>query len=174
MIPAAASPVPREARPYQGRSAGLVTRAGAGVVDGLVALVLVVLGLVGVNGVRFVLRPRGFEVTSMPAVSVVGVFLATLALYLAAAWALGGRTYGCHLMGVRVVDHDGRRPGALRALARAVLYVVFPLGLLWCAAGRSRRSVQDVLLGTRVVYDWMPHAGHSSLGPGEAATGTRT
>jgi uncharacterized RDD family membrane protein YckC len=157
MMPAAASPVPREARPYQGRSAGLVTRSGAGVVDGLVALLLLVLGVVGFNGLRFLLRPRGFEVTSMPPLSVVGVFLATLALYLAAAWALGGRTYGCHLMGVRVVDRHGRTPGAFLALARAVLYVVFPLGLLWCAAGGSRRSVQDLLLGTRVVYDWMPH-----------------
>ena len=60
-------------------------------------------------------------------------------------------------MGVRVVDRHGRTPGAFLALARAVLYVVFPLGLLWCAAGGSRRSVQDLLLGTRVVYDWMPH-----------------
>ena len=157
MIPAAASPVPREARPYQGRSAGLVTRSGAGVVDGLVVLLLVVFGVLGVNGARFLLRPRGFEFTSMPSGSVLGLFLATLALYLAAAWALGGRTYGCHLMGVRVVDRHGRTPGAFLALARAALCVVFPLGLLWCAAGRSRRSVQDLLLGTRVVYDWMPH-----------------
>ena len=156
-MPTAATPVPREARPYQGRRAGLVTRTGAGVVDGLVALALVIAGAVGVNGVRFLLRPRGFEVVSMPAVSMVGVFLATLALYLAAAWALGGRTYGCHLMGIRVVDRRGRRPRALLAIARATFCVLFPLGLLWCVAGRSRRSVQDLVLGTRVVYDWMPH-----------------
>ena len=152
-----ASPVPREARPYQGERAGLVTRSGAAVVDGLVALVLVLLGVVGVNVGRFLVRPRGFEVTAMALPSVVGVFLGTLALYLAAAWALGGRTYGCHLMGVRVVDRRGRTHGVLLAIGRAALYVVFPLGLLWCAVGRSRRSVQDLLLGTRVVYDWIPH-----------------
>jgi hypothetical protein len=37
---------------------------------------------------------------------------------------------------------------------RAVVYVVFPLGLLWSAVSSSRRSLQDVLVGSVVVYDW--------------------
>ena len=42
------------------------------------------------------------------------------------------------------------------AVLRAALYVVFPVGVLWCAMTGSRRSLQDLLLGTYVVYDWMP------------------
>ena len=34
--------------------------------------------------------------------------------------------------------------------------MLFPLGLLWCAVDGSRRSVQDVVLRTTVVYDWQP------------------
>jgi hypothetical protein len=40
------------------------------------------------------------------------------------------------------------------ALLRAALNVVFPLGLAWVAISRQNRSVQDVALGTSVIYDW--------------------
>jgi len=151
-----------------------VTRCVAGVVDGLIALVLVVLGALGVNAVRFLLRPRTFEAAPIDLAPAVGVFLVTLALYLAAAWALVGRTYGCHLLGLRVVDRRGAMPGVLLAIARAAFCVLFPLGLLWCAVGRSRRSVQDLVLGTRVIYDWMPRPREGSPGTGEAGRRTGT
>jgi uncharacterized RDD family membrane protein YckC len=59
-------------------------------------------------------------------------------------------------MGLRVVDRHGRSPRVTRALLRATFCVFFPLGLLWCCVGRARKSVQDIVLGTTVVYDWMP------------------
>ena len=59
-------------------------------------------------------------------------------------------------MGLRVVDRQGRSPRLTRSLLRAVFCVLFPLGLLWCGVVRSRKSVQDLVLGTSVVYDWMP------------------
>jgi hypothetical protein len=37
-----------------------------------------------------------------------------------------------------------------------VLYAAFPLGLAWVAVSRDSRSVQDLLLRTSVVYDWLP------------------
>ena len=80
--------------------------------------------------------------------------LLVLVVYLTVAWATSGRTYGDHVMGLRVVSRDGGPVGPLRAGLRALTYVVFPLGLLWCAGGRSRRSVQDILVRTAVVYDW--------------------
>jgi uncharacterized RDD family membrane protein YckC len=55
-----------------------------------------------------------------------------------------------------VVDHRGRPLRLLVALLRAVFYVVFPLGLLLCAGGRQHRSVQDLVLRTSVIYDWLP------------------
>jgi uncharacterized RDD family membrane protein YckC len=169
---AAASPVPREARPYQGRSAGLVSRSVAGVVDGLVVVLLVVVGAVGVNGVRFLMHPRGFDAAPTSLIPVLGVFLIALAFYLAAAWAVVGRTYGCHMMGLRVVDRRSQMPRPLRAIARAALCVLFPAGLLWCVVGSSRRSVQDVLLGTHVIYDWVPRSIEPSPGTGEPVQGS--
>ena len=79
-------------------------------------------------------------------------------LYATTAWSTVGRTYGCHVMGLRVVSRRGRRLHLLVALARAVLCVVFPIGLLWCAVSRTQRSVQDLPLRTTVIYDWNPRA----------------
>ena len=49
----------------------------------------------------------------------------------------------------------------------------FPIGLFWCVVSPERRSVQDVVLWTRVVYDWMPRPGASQrktlLGQGPMA-----
>jgi uncharacterized RDD family membrane protein YckC len=38
------------------------------------------------------------------------------------------------------------------ALLRAVACVVFPIGLLWVAVDKERRSLQDLLFGSRVIY----------------------
>jgi len=147
--------VPREGLQYQGRRAGLVTRSVAGVIDGVVVVVAVLAGYVGVNGVRFLVRPRTFQFSEASPLPSVAIFLLVLVGYLFVAWSITGRTYGCHLMGLRVVGRRGGRPGPLVALLRALFCVVFPLGLLWCAGGRQH-SVQDVVLGTSVIYDWRP------------------
>jgi hypothetical protein len=42
----------------------------------------------------------------------------------------------------------------LSALLRAILCVIFPIGLLWSVVSDSSRSLQDVLLRTSVIYDW--------------------
>jgi uncharacterized RDD family membrane protein YckC len=164
----AVSPVPREARGYQGQRAGLITRSAAAVVDGLVVLLVVVLAGLAVTGVRFVLHPRGFDPGPTALLPSLGILLGAVTVYLAVAWTVVGRTYGCHLMGLRVAGRNGQVPGPLVSVARAVLCVLFPVGLLWCAVGRSRRSVQDLLLGTRVLYDWLPHPDGPSSGVEEA------
>jgi uncharacterized RDD family membrane protein YckC len=152
----APSAVPREARAYQGHRAGMVTRTIAATVDAFVVLIVVTAGVLSVNAFVFVLDPRGFRVVGASQESLVGVALATAVVYLAGAWSMLGRSYGCHVMGLRIVDRRGRSPRLTMALLRAVLYVFFPLGLVWCGVVRSRKSVQDVLLGTSVVYDWLP------------------
>ena len=152
----AASAVPREARAYQGHRAGMVTRGIAGAVDAAVVLLLVMVGLLCVNGLSFLLDPRGFRVVGASQEVLVEVALATAVVYLAGTWAVMGRSYGCRLMGLKIVDRRGRSPRFLRSLLRAVFCVFFPVGLLWCCVGRSRKSVQDLVLGTTVVYDWMP------------------
>ena len=39
-------------------------------------------------------------------------------------------------------------------LIRAALCVHLPLLLIWVAFSRQQRSVQDLIVGTHVVYDW--------------------
>jgi uncharacterized RDD family membrane protein YckC len=62
-------------------------------------------------------------------------------------------------MGLRVVGPDHHRLWLHRALLRSVLCVVFPIGLLWCAVSTSRRSLQDIVVRTSVIYDWQAHPG---------------
>jgi len=150
------SAVPREARAYQGQRAGMVTRSIAAVVDAAVVLLVLAVGLVSVNGLSFVLDPRGFRVVGTSQDVLVEVALGTAIVYLAGTWAFMGRSYGCRLMGLRIVDRRGRSPRLTRAFLRAAFCVFFPIGLLWCGVGRSRKSVQDLVLGTSVVYEWMP------------------
>lgn len=155
------SPVPREARPYQGQPAGLVTRTVAAVVDMLVVTGILLLGYAGLNALRFLVDPRGFRLTEPSPLLSLSTATVVAVVYLTVAWAITGRTYGCHVMGLRVVGRRGGRPHLLLALVRALLYVAFPIGLLWCAGSGTHRSVQDVVLRTSVVYDWMPRAEES-------------
>ena len=53
--------VPREARSYQGASAGVVTRLAAGIVDVLLVAVSVAGTYAAWAAVRFVLEPREFR-----------------------------------------------------------------------------------------------------------------
>jgi len=44
------------------------------------------------------------------------------------------------------------RLSPVTGLLRALACVIVPIGLAWVAIDRDRRSAQDILLGTRVVY----------------------
>lgn len=146
--------VPAEARRFQGRRAGIVTRVTANVID--VAVVVVILGVLYVAWAAFLLLLRG-DAFMMPTPSFAVAYLlgsVILGVYFVAAWSTTGRTYGNHLLGLRVVNHEGERVRLLGALLRSVACVMFPIGLLWCAVSRENRSLQDVVIRTSVIYDW--------------------
>jgi len=150
------SPVPREARPYQGERAGLVTRVIANSVDALSVSAALVVSYCAFNAAMFLLNPREFEFARPSVLLNLTALLVVLVLYLALAWATTGRTYGAHVMGLRVVGRSGHRVRPWMALLRALFSVGFPIGLFWCAVSTSRRSLQDVVLRTAVIYDWRP------------------
>lgn len=150
------SPVPREARPYQGLHAGLVTRLIANTIDSVVVVVFLVIGWLALNGLRFLLDPRRFRFSTTSPLLTLTAGLVVAVLYLAVAWATTERTYGCHIMGLRVLGRRKQRLRPATALLRAVLCVLFPIGLLWCALSRERLSLQDIVLRTCVVYGWEP------------------
>jgi uncharacterized RDD family membrane protein YckC len=147
--------IPKKARAYQGHRAGLVSRLLATGVDLAVTLTTVVVLYAAWTTLRFIVDPRGFESPRPPLVVYWLVAMAVLTVYLTASWSTTGRSYGQHIMGLRVVDMHG---GLLRvwvALLRAVLCVVFPVGLLWVAISRQNRSLQDLVLRTSVIHDWL-------------------
>jgi uncharacterized RDD family membrane protein YckC len=150
-------PVPREARPYQGHRAGLVTRAAAGAID--LGIVLIALGALylGVTAFIFLFNPRNFSAPAPSPGLVYAVGCMLLTLYLAVSWRANGRTYGNHVMGLRVVNRQGRRLHPVASLVRAALYVIFPIGLLWVLVSGQNRSLQDLVLRTSVIYDWELH-----------------
>ena len=69
-----------------------------------------------------------------------------------------GRTFGDALFGLQVLNFHGRRMTVAGGILRAVLCMIFPIGVLWVAVNRQNRSVQDIMLRTSVVYEWAPHA----------------
>ncbi|HET9566398.1 MAG TPA: RDD family protein [Mycobacterium sp.] len=154
-------PIPREARPFQGHRAGLVTRTAAVVIDlGIVVIALGVLYL-GVFALLFLLDPRNFTAPSPSPWLVYAAGCLLLIVYLTVSWMGSGRTYGNHVMGLRVVNRKGHRLHLLVSLVRAVLYVIFPIGLLWVMVSGHNRSLQDLVVRTSVIYDWdvrpLPH-----------------
>jgi uncharacterized RDD family membrane protein YckC len=151
------SAVPLAAQPLQGRRAGMVTRILADGIDFAVVAGILGLAYLGVAAVRFVWRSWTFTFPT-PSFLLVLVIGATVSvLYLTATWGTTGRSYGKHVLGLRVVGPFGRLRIA-GAFVRAVLCVIFPLGLAWVLVSRHNRSLQDAVLRTSVVYDWLGEA----------------
>jgi uncharacterized RDD family membrane protein YckC len=169
------SPIPREARSYQGQPAGLVTRLVASTIDALVVMLLLLLGFLGFNAVLFIFNPVHFTFTGVSVLFSLVAGLFVLVVYLTLAWATTGRTYGCHVMGLRVVSRQGRRLRPHVAFLRAVTCALVPIGLFWCAGGRTHHSVHDILFRTDVIYDWMPREERGLRGqwPSDGPTGER-
>lgn len=151
------SGVPKDARRYQGRPAGIVTRLVAAGVDVVVVLVIVAVGVLLVNAAVLAARPLAFEPILLPLPLRLVTGLVVAVAYLAAAWASTGRTFGAAVLGIRVVDASLRvRLPVVRAVVRAASCTIFPIGLLWTLVSSDRRSLHDRLTGSAVVYDWSP------------------
>jgi len=159
--------VPRPARAHQGRPAGVVTRLLANAID--FGLLLVALGSTYAAWAawRFLRDGSRFRFPTVPSGVAYLVGSIALAAYLTASWVATGRTRGDHIMGLRVVDDSGRPLGRPRALVRAALCVLFPVGLFWAVLSKRNRSLQDLAVRSAVIYDWRERSssydGHDPL-----------
>jgi uncharacterized RDD family membrane protein YckC len=148
--------VPQGARPYQGQPAGIVTRLVANVMDGIVVGIVMACGYAGWSGLVFLVDPRTFSFPQPGFFFSLSSLLAVAFVYLTVFWTVTGRTYGDVVMGLRVLRRNDRPIRLPGAAARSAFCVIFPIGVLWIPVGRHNRSVQDLALGTKVVYDWEP------------------
>lgn len=154
--------VPADAVPFQGKRAGFVSRALAAGIDVLLVF-LVVLGTIAVIwALSFIFSPNAPASSGKlapdripgPAVMVLYGYWLNWA-YWTIGWATSGRTVGNLVMGLRVINREGRHPRWIGAAVRAAFCTVFPFGLLWVIPSGANRSVQDVVLRTSVIYDWV-------------------
>lgn len=139
-----------------------MTRLGAAFLDSLVVGGTLLIGYFGLSGLLFLIDPRGFEFPRLGLVfSLTSAFVVTF-VYLTVSWTLSGRTYGYLVMGLRVLRRGGRPLRLPGAAARALFVVLVPIGVLWVSVSRNNSSLQDLLLGTEVVYDWQPRGARSA------------
>jgi uncharacterized RDD family membrane protein YckC len=143
-----------EARALQGHRAGFASRVVADAVDLGIAWLLGLSALLAAGVVRYLLSGPPLRLPVLPNWLDFGTGGVIAVLYLGLSWAATGRSVGKQIAGLRVVERNGGRLSLGRSFARAVLYVLFPLGLLWILASRRNASVQDLIVGTVVVYDW--------------------
>jgi uncharacterized RDD family membrane protein YckC len=146
-----------EARALQGHRAGFASRVVADLVDLGVAWLLGLSALVAAGVVGYLLTGPPLRLPVLPNWLDAGAGAGIAVGYLTFSWAATGRSVGKQIAGLRVVDRAGRRLSLGRSFSRAVLYVLFPAGLLWIVASRRNASLQDLIVGTAVLYDWAYH-----------------
>ena len=156
--------VPKDARAYQGHRAGFVTRLLASIID-LLGVIFVVFCLnMGAAFIRMLVEHvQGIEIPRLGWSVAIGTLL--LWLTWTYAWCTTGRSLGMHLMGLRIVGYSGQRVRFPVAALRSLFCIVFPLGLLWTIISPANRSLQDVVLRTNVVYDWVAGLPRIRSGP---------
>ena len=134
------------------RPAGVVSRGTAAVIDLVVVGGLLALLYLGLILTRLALNPGGFRFPALDVVFSGAVAFGTAVLYLTGCWSVSGCTAGAVAMGLRVLSRRGSHLSPVVALLRAAACVVFPIGLAWVAVDPHRRSLQDIVFGSRVVY----------------------
>jgi uncharacterized RDD family membrane protein YckC len=87
-----------------------------------------------------------------------GIILIVMFLYLTAATALAGRTWGMSLLSLRAVDAEtGLPPTTKQSVGRALLYIVslitLGLGILYALFDAEGRTAHDHFSGTAVVRE---------------------
>jgi len=165
---------PEEARAIQGQTAGFVTRLAANIIDMVVLAITWVGFLLFISLARFIAHPlRGWHLPEPPTWES-GLTICLLAIvYLTIGWSGTGRSVGKRMAGLSVHTSSGAQLKAGRALARAVLYVVFPIGFVWVLVSRKNKSLYDILLATSVVYDWGLRQAHAPAAVPEASARER-
>jgi uncharacterized RDD family membrane protein YckC len=151
----------------QGQYAGFVTRMAAYIVD----LAVISLSIFLINWVpRVALNSFAFStdfcasselagsICRLAAGALLGLSAIFPSLYLLFFWTLSGQTPGKRLLGLRIVQIDGRRLSFYTALRRLIGYALsilsLGLGFLMILIDDRRQGWHDKFARTCVVYAW--------------------
>lgn len=145
-----------EARALQRSRAGLVSRFLADAIDLVVVLAAVGVVYLGASATRFLVTPPRFTWPTPGRVVLGALAWGLLIIYLTVARTSTGRSVGKQVLGLRVVGREDAGLGIGQAFLRAVLCALFRLGLFWSPFTRESSSVQDLIVRTKVIYDWRP------------------
>jgi uncharacterized RDD family membrane protein YckC len=156
--------VPKDARAYQGHRAGFFSRTIAAIIDVVSVIIIVVLFNLGAAFLRMVIEQ--VQNVTIPRLGW-SVAIGTVVMWLlwTYAWTTTGRSLGMHIMGLRIINYSGQRVRLPVAALRSIFCIVFPIGLLWVIISPANRSLQDVVLRTSVVYDWVMELPTIGSGP---------
>jgi uncharacterized RDD family membrane protein YckC len=141
----------------QGQYAGSASRFAAYLIDFIVSTVIYWLALQLVSFVVEIATgsPVSFHRNN---IVVVIIYVAWQFLYFGFQWAADGSTWGMALLGVQVVQADGRRlhawQGWVRSLTFPLGFLTLGLGFLGILVQREHRALYDLIAGTAVVYAW--------------------
>jgi uncharacterized RDD family membrane protein YckC len=141
----------------QGHYAGAVSRLVAFGADVGASWGLFTLGAAALAFTVQLASGTKFSLSNHQALSLVAAVIWEF-LYFAYQWAVGGKTVGMALLGIRVVRADGTPIGARQAVIRTVTLplsiIAFGLGFLGILTNRRRYAWHDRLAKTAVVYSW--------------------
>ncbi len=141
-----------------GHYAGPVTRLAAYAIDA--SLVATAYGVI-LSLLAFLWQLVTREDLALPAqdsvVWLIGLLLWAF-VYFAGCWSVAGKTPGMAVLGLRVVQREGRdigpRHAVVRTLALPLSFLTLGLGFIGIVIGEERRALHDVIAKTTVVYDW--------------------
>jgi uncharacterized RDD family membrane protein YckC len=141
-----------------GQYAGPVSRAAAYLLDVTIAVLVYEVAVAVILYLLDLVTHADLHTSDLPIWLTALAFGLWLWIYFGGSWAASGKTTGMALLGVRVVNGDGgpldRWRGVLRAPALGLSLLTFGIGLVGIVIGRRHRGLQDVLVGSVVVYDW--------------------
>jgi uncharacterized RDD family membrane protein YckC len=157
---------PPEIPTWRGHYAGFASRLVAVVIDLLIlavslAVSTMLYNVVFVNLSTFYQIVSSHSVPSLPALSVaVTVFIVfiTFAVYFIFLWTAIGSTIGGVIIGLRIVNSQGKNPtvwqSTIRFMTEFFIPIIGLIGCIWIIFSKRRRALFDRFAGTFVIYDW--------------------
>ena len=113
------------------------------------AVLVVAAGYLSWSAALFVIDAPGFSFPKPSFLLLLACGELVLFTYFTTAWATTGKTYGNHLMGLRVVNHRGERMRWAGAAVRAVFCLAIPVGLYWAVVSTTTGRCRTPCSGPR-------------------------